>query len=152
MVDTTEATTIGEELKAAAARLRQVAAGATSGRWVCGDLEEQTDAGMQVAISTDAALIAEISLSAADAAWRYMRNGAVSDGQWIAHASPLLAEPLASWLESAAWVAGEHPQDPDYAGLPDTRFCTECYDEETTCVAFIDGALAVARVLNGSQP
>jgi hypothetical protein len=61
-------------------------------------------------------------------------------------------EPLASWLESAARVAREHPQDPDYAGLPDTKFCTACNDEETTCVAFVDGALAVARVLNGGKP
>ncbi|MEV0382342.1 hypothetical protein [Nonomuraea sp. NPDC050643] len=60
-------------------------------------------------------------------------------------------EPLASWLESAAWVAREHPQDPDYAGLPETKFCTECNDEETTCVAFVDHALAVARVLNGTS-
>jgi hypothetical protein len=61
-------------------------------------------------------------------------------------------EPLASWLEEAARVAREHPQDPDYAGLPDTKFCTACNDEETTCVAFVDGALAVARALNGGKP
>ncbi|MBN6054555.1 hypothetical protein JYK22_21615, partial [Nonomuraea sp. RK-328] len=59
-------------------------------------------------------------------------------------------EPLAAWLESAARVAREHPQDPDYAGLPDFRFCDTCRDEETDCVAFVDGALAVARALNGT--
>jgi len=59
-------------------------------------------------------------------------------------------EPLASWLESAAWVAREHPQDPNYAGLPDTKFCTTCNDEETACVSYVAGALAVARALNGT--
>ena len=63
-----------------------------------------------------------------------------------------LREPLASWLESAAWVAQEHPQDPDYAGLPDTRFCTTCQDEATTCVAFVAGALAVVEAFNRASP
>lgn len=139
--------TVAEELKTAAAKLRKVAAGATSGRWVCGDLEGQMDYGMQVAISTDDALIAEINLRAADAAWHYMRNQAVSDGQWIALASPELAEPLASWLESAAVWHDETTvvlTDPNHVLH---HACGGVAGEDCACFAH---PLAVARVLNGT--
>lgn len=63
-----------------------------------------------------------------------------------------LCGPLAAWLEFAATVAREHPQDPEYAGLPEARFCTECQDEETTCVAFVAVALEMARAVNGTTP
>ncbi|MGW4406556.1 hypothetical protein ACWEJ6_21180 [Nonomuraea sp. NPDC004702] len=121
--------TLSDELREAAAKLRMLAAGATPGRWVCGDLEEQEDYGMQVAVSADDALTAEINLAAKDAAWRYMRNQAVNDGQWIALASPALAEPLASWLES--WDGVDLRED---GPLPDD----------------FTYALRVARVLNGT--
>ena len=155
-------TTISEELRTAAGALRATAAKATRGPWTTHPTTGQSGGDTQ----TWTVGLPFCNGGAPDPCEPGCAGDVVTTGRegceedflgegdaaWIALASPTLAEPLASWLESAAWVAGEHPQDPDYEGLPDTRFCTECYDEETTCVAFIDGALAVARVLNGSQP
>ncbi|MEV0994615.1 hypothetical protein [Nonomuraea sp. NPDC050202] len=130
MADTTEKT-IADELREAAAKLRRVSAGTTDGRWVCGRLEEQEDLSQQVAVSTENALVAEINLSVRDSAWRYMRDQAVRDGQWIALASPALAEPLASWLDS--WTGIDLRED---GPLPED----------------VEHALRIARVINGTTP
>lgn len=61
-----------------------------------------------------------------------------------------LREPLAASLEIVARVAKAHPQDSAYAGLSDFCYCLECQDEEPECAQIVAGALAVARVLNGS--
>ena len=127
MADTTEKT-VASELCEAAARLRKARDAASPAPW-------KRD-GMSVATRIGTAARAYTSV----------------DVDWIALASPALAEPLASWLESAAQVAQEHPQDPDYAGRPDTRFCTTCQDEETTCVSFVAGALAVVEAFNRASP
>ena len=58
---------------------------------------------------------------------------------------------LAGLLDTLAKLAKAHPQDPGYDGLPDLRFCLHCQDEETECVAVIDGALAVAHMILGSD-
>lgn len=132
MADTTEKT-IAFELRKAAAKLRRTA-GPLPILWVTDDYGD----GVQVA-------------DAESGESNYVAEGVGEPyAAWMVLASPALAEPLASWLESAAWVAREHPQDPEYAGLPNTKFCTACQDEETTCVSFIADALAVARVLNGT--
>lgn len=133
MADTTEKT-IADELRKAAALLRETAIAAIAGPWASLDGGDRLVAWRP---DDDFEYVVEEPIDGATA-------------EWMALANPLLAEPLASWLESAARVAREHPQDPEYAGLPDTRFCTTCQDEETTCVAFVAGALAVARVLNGA--
>lgn len=65
--------------------------------------------------------------------------------------TPEAAEALASWLETATRIARAHAQASDYEGLPEFRYCLECRDEETDCVQVIDGALAVARALNGGS-
>lgn len=156
----TNTMTVAEELRAAATKLRETAANATRGPWITHPTMGQNGGDTQTwtvglpfcnggapdpcepscagdVVTTGREGCEEDYLSEADACW-------------IALAHPGLAEPLTAWLESAAWVDREHPQDPEYAGLPATKFCTTCNDEETTCVAFIDNALAVARVINGS--
>ena len=60
-----------------------------------------------------------------------------------------LREPLAAWLEDAARTAGDHQQMPDYAGLPDHRWCADCQDEECDGLRALDKALAAARVILG---
>lgn len=114
MADSKTEQTVAEELRQAADRLRAKAADITlaPGPWVVDRHGDSVYSGEPE--EPDALCVAETTVSAA---------------AWITLVNPLMAEPLASWLESAVWVAGEHPQDPDYAG-----------------------ALAVARVLNGSQP
>ena len=138
-------TTVAEELRTAAAKLREAVAAVPAGHWTLHEDLIEHDGSSESAILTDA---------------RPGMDALVLSGEWwgeglavmrLLVALHVAAEPLASWLESAAWVAGEHPQDPDYAGLPDTRFCNTCQDEETTCVAFVAGALAVARAINGGD-
>ena len=70
-------------------------------------------------------------------------------GEYIAAMDPTAGLALAAWLDWAANIARDHPWDPDYAGMPDLRWCTECQDEETSCVAAVDHALTVARAING---
>ncbi|MFD9950562.1 hypothetical protein ACFWYW_57460 [Nonomuraea sp. NPDC059023] len=142
--------TIADELKQAARTLRQTADGTTPGRWKPGDLEEQPDYSRRIEITADGGSVAEINVSLEAAIWPHMCAGAKADAAWIALASPLLAEPLASWLEEAARIAVAHPQDPNYAAAPELAFCTECQDEETDCVRVVRGALAVARALNNT--
>lgn len=141
MADTKTEKTVAEELREAAARLRRVSAGTTEGRWVCGQLEEQKDFSKQVAVSTEDALVAEINLGVRDSAWRYMRDRAVRDGQWIALTSPALAEPLASWLET---TAARFDDEVD-GHLHDT--CDGAIGQDCYCFREV---LAVARVLNGT--
>jgi hypothetical protein len=174
MADIKTEKTVAEELREAAARLRRVATGTTEGRWVCGRLEEQEDFSQQVAVSAEHALVAEINLRLADASWRYMRARAVRDGQWIALASPALAEPLASWLDLAAGrydedvyedeigcnPGGTHGDfcEADCPGHKPVAICDRCGNrvgpdapEGSRCGCW-DKALAVARVLNGTSP
>ncbi|KAB8186919.1 hypothetical protein FH608_046370 [Nonomuraea phyllanthi] len=166
MSDAKTEKTIGDELRETAAKLRRVSAGTTEGRWVCGQMEEREDYSTQVAVSAEHTLVAEINLSTRDSAWRYMRDQAVRDGQWIALASPALAEPLASWLEQAAEefdreVITDTPECPNCgegcAGHPDAlvhdegcgNWLADADAPGLRCECF-DRPLAVARVLNGT--
>lgn len=125
----TEIKTIADELKTAAAKLREMAKNASRGPWIVGDCElyprwmlsegERDEHGYRgdvTRISEDEADVFRIS----DADWR-----------WMGFAHPGLAEPLASWLESAA-----------------NEFITEEWTDCPTAAR----AVAVARVINGTTP
>ncbi|MFB4280816.1 hypothetical protein ACBJ59_36390 [Nonomuraea sp. MTCD27] len=141
MADTKTTTTISEELKTAAATLRETAAKATRGPWVpyptttadqhdeawtisrtwCSETEGtcEPDCGQKV-LSTGAEGCEEDNI----------REGDVS---WICLTNPLLAEPLAAWLTFEAAIFEQI--DPDRQGA--------CVPEH---------ALRIARVINGTTP
>jgi len=124
---TENAMTPAEEIRAAAARLREAAEGTTPGPWFVGDCEiyprwilsagkvdESGHPEYVVKMARDEA--DEVPISDAD--WR-----------WMAFAHPGVAEPLAAWLEAAA----------DEYLTPYSTDCPAAY-----------AALAVARAINGA--
>lgn len=126
--------TPAEELREAATKLRVTALHSIGGPW------ESLDGGDRL-----------VALTESGREWAYVAEepiGHAGTAAWMALANPLLAEPLAAWLEWAADIARDHPWDPDYDGMPDLRWCTSCQNEETSCVAAVDRALTVARLIN----
>lgn len=79
-----------EELRAAAATLRQTAAKAQAGPW-----------GVESTGRTWAVLSYSTSGFVADLGRKDVPD-TLLDGEWIALANPALAEPLAAWLDRAA--------------------------------------------------
>lgn len=73
------------------------------------------------------------------------------DAAWIALMHPGIAEPLGAWLEEAARLTREHKPDPTYEG-GDHRWCLECQNEDCDQMLAIGLALAVAKVINRSEP
>lgn len=139
--------TPAEELRAAAVKLREMAKSATPGPWATADCELYPRW-----IISEGATEGESSYAAEVAKSYHDDDGlAISDAdwQWMAFASPVLAEPLAAWLEETARTAGDHQQMADYAGLPHHRWCYGCQDDECDGLANLDKALTVARAING---
>jgi hypothetical protein len=142
MADTTEKT-IAAELREAASRLRTAGSAASKPPW-------RRD-GMAIATGSGIAALAY--------------NGV--DADWIALASPALAEPLASWLEEEAelaeessevqeWHYGDH-KEALLMHLASRDGCggvmngsTDDFPPRPLCGCFRH-PLAVARVLNGGQ-
>lgn len=79
-------------LRAAAARLRDTAAKATPGPWAA---SEHVEHGFRVATADEAGWVAWTG------AYDDEPDESRGDAAWIALASPLLAEPLAAWLDQA---------------------------------------------------
>jgi hypothetical protein len=142
-----------EELRAAAAKLREVAGKATDGPWHP-DADE-LGRGWDLRSATDGHMA--FGLTKADAAW-------------IALVHPGLAEPLAEWLEKTATEYGEDtymdaPEHGDYCGPgystcdghADILFCDRCgrplepeaaYEDQCGCW---DAAIRTARVIIGTD-
>jgi len=92
-------------LRRAAARLRETAAEVTPGTWVV----ERTN--RSVWVMADRGLyVANTGTSDIDESPRVQ-----ADAEWIALASPAIAEPLAAWLESEQAVWGEDATPPSLA-------------------------------------
>lgn len=137
MADSKTEKTVAEEMREAADRLRIKAADITlaPGPWVVdrygdsvysGELEEP-----------DALCVAETTVSAA---------------AWITLVNPLMAEPLASWLEEYARWAKDSifvEDEGDDPPVHESDYCDGEIGKGCQCFAH---PLAVARVLNGSQP
>jgi hypothetical protein len=70
------------------------------------------------------------------------------DAEWIALASPLLAEPLAFWLEEEAKMFSRSTYDEP--GFTVHAICGGIIGGAVTRCACFDKPLAVARVLNGT--
>jgi len=166
MPDTTEKT-IADELREAVARLRETAKDAPSGSWgVNGPW--WWDRGDQPANATSCIVTEPGNEPVAVLAPPYNPHPAAEKaGPWIRLVNPLLAEPLASWLEQAA-------EEFDREVITDTPECPNCgegcvgHDDALVhddgcgnwladadvpglrCECF-DRPLAVARVLNGTS-
>ncbi|MEV0382855.1 hypothetical protein [Nonomuraea sp. NPDC050643] len=132
---TTTPTTVADELRTAAAKLRETARGASRGPWLVGDCElyprwmlsegERDERGY----NADVARICEDeadTFTVTDANW-----------QWMGFAHPGLAEPLAAWLEEIARQYDAPPCD-DPTGV-----CSGCERRED-----FNDALTVAQVIN----
>ncbi|MEV7008251.1 hypothetical protein [Streptosporangium sp. NPDC051022] len=130
-----------EEIRAAATRLREVAADATPGPWQVGNGTviglgiEQTSRGSfsytaQLAEVFDGTTRDEENYGGHDL------GSPEGDAAWIALAHPGLAEPLAGWLEEVADDAEKHAR----GGCGNSA-------DEIAC----GWPLAVARLINGSD-
>lgn len=99
--------TPGEELHAAATKLRETAKGATPGRWWAGDPIGREFGGMDFPIASDHLLssppyVAYVDVSPEAMGVRSQVEDAKADATWIALVHPGLAEPLALLLEDQA--------------------------------------------------
>lgn len=140
MAETTEKT-LASELREAAAKVRRLAKAAPPGPWgingpwyweVTHYEQDVTSCIVTEPGSEPVAVLAPPHNRHADAE---------QAGPWIRMANPLLAEPLASWLEKTA----EKFDDEVDGRLHDT--CDGAIGQD--CYCFRE-ALAVARVLNGA--
>jgi hypothetical protein len=144
MADTTEKTVAGE-LREAAAKLREKASAAPAGPWnVDGPWwwdREPATCSTVLTTEPDRDAVAVI-------APEYNRHPkAENAAPWIALVSPALAEPLASWLESAAVWHDETTvvlTDPNHVLH---HACGGVAGEDCQCFVH---PLAVARVVNGT--
>ena len=161
MADSTEKT-IASELREAAAKVRRLGKVAPPGPWGINGPWWWDGAG-QPATSC---IVTGGNEPVAVLPPPYNRHpDAEYAGPWIQTMSPLLAEPLASWLEESAKIFDrevlmDSPECPNCgegcSGHPDALVHDEgCgnwladEDADLRCKCF-DRALAVARVLNGS--
>jgi hypothetical protein len=129
--------TPAEELRAAATKVRETASKATPGRWqseVLPPNERFTRPAYWVTTEYDDS-DGTTDVVVADCPWRE------GDAEWIALASPALAEPLAAWLEAVVGLIGQHP---DLARRHvDDEPCNSPHCH------IVHNALAVARAING---
>ncbi|MFI7114002.1 hypothetical protein ACIBK9_47330 [Nonomuraea sp. NPDC050227] len=123
MADTEK--TLSDELRAAAAKLREAAADAHGGPW------GMADVGIAV-------ISADVQPYGAPCVADRLYEG---DARWMVLTNPLLGEPLASWLETTSHVI-------DSFRLPTHPLHEPCDDP---CCYTAHHALAVARVLNGTS-
>jgi hypothetical protein len=143
MADTTEKT-IEAELREAAAKVRRLAKAAPSGPWGINGPWWWDGAG-QPATSC---IVTGSNEPVAVLPPPYNRHpDAEYAGPWIQTMSPLLAEPLASWLERVAEWADE-TTDP-VGGLVFHVTCDGVVGQEVRRCECFDHPLAVARVLSG---
>ncbi|SET50975.1 hypothetical protein [Nonomuraea wenchangensis] len=131
MAEITTEKTLAGELREAAARLRESGGNALAGPWESLDNGDRLVAWRNVP-GTDF-----------DDDFEYVLDEPLEKetAEWMALVNPLLAEPLASWLEKTA----KKFDDEVRGRLHDT--CDGAIGED--CYCFRE-ALAVARVLNGS--
>lgn len=137
-------TSPADELRAAATKLRATARKATPGPW-------QMDGPMWWSEQDCTHTITDQRFRASVAILPRVDEAGDrrdADAEWIALASPALAEPLAAWLEECAegleTAARVATRWPDGEGISDPiRF----YDEPSSAAR----AYAIARVLNGGQ-
>lgn len=150
--------TVAEELRAAARKLRDLAAKAPEGPWswdgpIWGDGPDGPDT--STLIVTDPKRETVVLLPFAHEPFRHPR--AEEAAPWIRMMSPVVAEPLASWLEKTAKdyesevllkTSGRDRRLPfcDRCGLWLVKVCAD----QELCSCWV-GALAVARVLNGGD-
>jgi hypothetical protein len=121
--------TITEELRAAAAKLCEMAKGTTPGPWSTADCSVYPRWILSGgATEGESGYAAEVAKSYSDDDGLAISD---ADWQWMAFASPALAEPLATWLEVMSGVA-EYAASRGYSTNAQT-----------------DAALAVARAVNG---
>jgi hypothetical protein len=78
--------TPSQTLRAAATRLRELAAKSNPGPW------HKTDSGFGVRSSNGTNVVTDEDL----------QHGGTDDADWIASMSPVVAKPLAAWLEDTA--------------------------------------------------
>jgi hypothetical protein len=130
MADTKTEKTVADELKAAAAKLRDLAARAPRGPWewdgpIWGDGPDGPDTTTLIVTNPEREAVAVFPFK-----HEPNRHPAAEDAApWIRMMSPVVAEPLAAWLES--WDGVELRED---GPLPDD----------------FQHALRIARVLNGT--
>lgn len=127
----TDKTTYSNELLAAATILRETAAKAAPGPWTSG--LPSWAGGANVVLNSTGLPVAVCGeeIEGAD-------HPASADAAWIALVSPVVAEPLATWLEEVAQQYEAPPCD-DPTGV-----CNGCERRED----FVS-ALAVAQLING---
>lgn len=90
-----------EELRAAAARLREMAKGTTRGPWEAVDGVEMYPRWILGRPAGDSPYAADVAKSYADGGGDGV-DVSDADWAWMAFAHPGLAEPLAEWLEQTA--------------------------------------------------
>lgn len=140
-----------EQLRAAAAKIRETAAKATPGPWVDMSTEEDSIYPRWImgppTVPDDPWSFTEPIKVTGD----LVDHEIVSreDTAWIALMSPALAEPLAAWLEKTAETVRHHEPDTQYDGLPNWQWCTGCDTEECEGLQNITAALTVARAVLG---
>lgn len=125
--------TPAEELRAAAFRLREVAANAADGPWTASPVWSSRSHATSAVYSL--AHDAGTTASEVVASGRADKSGGIVNpfnAVWIATVHPGLAEPLAAWLESLA-------EKPERLGV----------HRDETGVSVDRNALAVARQING---
>jgi hypothetical protein len=132
MADIKTQTSVADELRSAAVKLRDTAYGAPSGPW------QSLDGGDRL-----------VALTESGRAWTHVLEepvGHAGTAEWIALASPVLAEPLAAWLEQAAvW----HDETTDVLTDPNHVLHDACGGVAGADCSCFAHPLAVARALNG---
>lgn len=152
----TTTTSTAQQLRDAATRLRTAGTNATPGPWTIGNGTTiglgitQTERGCFTYETQLATVIDDEEREEENNPARHPLGSAEDDATWIALASPVIAEPLAAWLEETARTARQHQTAGGYAGMPTFRWCIDCDTEECDGLLNLDRALAVARAINGT--
>jgi hypothetical protein len=135
MTHTDTTTTPVEELRAAAAKLREMAKPASRGPWFVADCELYPRWILSEGYQDERTYAPDVARICSDEADEFVISDA--DWQWMAFAHPGLAEPLAAWLEN---VTQAYPAL--LAAISEGR-------QEAPERSELGHALAVARVING---
>lgn len=132
MADTKTETTIADELKTAAATLRETVRGTAAGPWKAAPVWSPDAAVTSAVYSHGYPTGTPESEVVASGQKRYPKGGLRNpcNARWIALMDPNLAEPLAVWLTFEAAIYEQIPADRQGACTP-------------------EHALAVARAING---
>jgi hypothetical protein len=136
----TTTTTPADELRAAATHIREAARGAANGPWKAAPVWSPDAAVTSAVYSYAYPTGTPESEVVASGQKRYPKGGLRNpcNARWIALMNPLLAEPLAAWLEETARQYDAPPCD-DPTGV-----CNGCERRED-----FNDALTVARAING---